>query len=374
MEKMETVNMDFSDQVKISSFILLSLAVCVITTYFLRKRIHKKHEQIQNKNYSFYSIIPEIGLFELPLFWIPISLTGTFSLCLSITISFQYDIKISQDGFNLFLDIVQLPALIIAICIPISAAIARAHSTKQTAEVINREHIKFNRLEQKSHKKDYFDIYDSTDLTLTHPYDKERSKTTNAELGSYNYFYEVKENSIPIIIENNILDILRIIKSLTESSKKLRPEDIKEDTDILYELSKIFKNLNNIKTVVASGEIGLVLSKNETLSFYKTEKRIVKFQKLKLYDIHYCIKVALSYITILLMFDERINKKTYISEQMQLIDMESDIIIISNDLSKEEEKFRRLIDQEIDNRISNNEKPFNLILKIPDSNINHTVK
>jgi len=358
--------MDNLDQILIVLFTTISLAVCVATTYWLNKRIHKKHEEIQNKGYSFYSIIPEIGLFELPLFWIPISLTGTFSICLSVAISTDYNIKISQDGFDLFLDIVQLPALIMAICIPISAAIARAHSTKQTAEVINREYKKFNRVEQREHKKDYYNFFESTSLAIKHPYEPNSSVKANPSVASYSYFYTTKENSLPTINKKKVFHITKKLEKAAKIASKLKNPKSDERNSLLKSLHIIYSTLQEIAGIISSYEIDSIQQRYTTYTYQEKDLFIAKFQKIKLYDIYYCLYSANSYLGILRLFDENLEKNTKFHEKLFEIERYISSIIMLPDLEDAEKEFKIDIESEIKNRITNSKKTFNEIMQISE--------
>ena len=107
-------------------------------------RLNRKEKE----NNSIFSINPKIGLFELPIFWMGITLPLSLFISSGIPLWSNYHFMLTADAYIKFMEISKLPAILLATAIPISAAISSAHSTHQTAKQI-----------KELTKKNNFDIY-----------------------------------------------------------------------------------------------------------------------------------------------------------------------------------------------------------------------
>jgi hypothetical protein len=133
------------------SMIYIAISIIVSTGITLSVgclllRLNKKEKEKEKEKDSIFSINPEIGLFELPIFWMGITLPLSLFISSGIPLWSNYHLMLTADAYIKFMEISKLPAILLATAIPISAAISRAHSTHQTAKQI-RELTKKNNFE-----------------------------------------------------------------------------------------------------------------------------------------------------------------------------------------------------------------------------------
>lgn len=83
-----------------------------------------------------FKIIETKGLLSLPLFWLSFLLPFFLFITFGSIVWSGYDLSMTKEGFDIFLDISKLPLWLLAIAAPASVVIARAHGTAQTATQI----------------------------------------------------------------------------------------------------------------------------------------------------------------------------------------------------------------------------------------------
>jgi hypothetical protein len=129
-------------------------AIC-ITCYLQHKKISSS---TLRKTVTFNY---EGGLSKQGIFWVTILAPTLLFIAFGITAWSGYTLSLDARGFKTFWEITVLPAAILALAVPLSALVAKLHSTAQTAAQIEKGNHDLFYL----HRKEYVSYYDQTGAT-----------------------------------------------------------------------------------------------------------------------------------------------------------------------------------------------------------------
>lgn len=202
---------------------------------------------------SKFSIKSNRGLFQLPLFWLGITPPICIGILLGAKVWLTRSIEFSPSGFENFLHLSKLPFSVVAIAIPIAAAVARAHATQQTAD-------QFNELLKKNNKDSY---ENQRNNFLTH------FKEIGLGIESYRTFYNNSSNTngsskineeLVLRYRLKILGAMSIIRIVTTQ------RDSSEELDTNY--VRLIKKLISINKVLSTVDIE---KKSDDYFYYEKE-------------------------------------------------------------------------------------------------------
>jgi hypothetical protein len=107
------------------------------------------------------------GLVKQPLFWWSICAPASYFAATGAVCWSGYEISISSEGFGTFVNISALPLTLLSLAIPLGVAVARFHSTEQTAKQISiaANQLSIAQLKNNvdafySHRKEFFAYFD----------------------------------------------------------------------------------------------------------------------------------------------------------------------------------------------------------------------
>lgn len=107
------------------------------------------------------------GLVNQPLFWLSICAPISYFITTGVVCWYGHEISISAQGFSTFIGISALPLALLSLAIPLGVAVARFHSTEQTAKQISIASNQLSLVRYKnnldafySHRKEFFAYFD----------------------------------------------------------------------------------------------------------------------------------------------------------------------------------------------------------------------
>lgn len=170
------------------------------------------------------SLDPRKGLLGQPLLWASLFIPILFGIVFGVPVWSKYSLAFDPEAYQNFLNISQLPLAIMALAIPLTALIARAHATSQTAHGES--------------QRDKIAIRDRDDkLLLTQERIIDKSSTllvNNSKKNTSN------DNILWVQLAKNIIKILQYYSQISTSDyQRISRENIR---DLVSELAKQLRN------------------------------------------------------------------------------------------------------------------------------------
>ncbi|WP_027615470.1 hypothetical protein [Pseudomonas sp. LAIL14HWK12:I9] len=146
----------------LSPILVLGAIVCL----FLRSLIYKETEKYESWK-KLVLLNPDYGLAKQWLFWMAILVPVVYFVEFGFYAWKGYALDLTKDGFDEFIRSSKLPLGLLSLSIPITALVAKLHSTAQTARQIRLASRQISIVETKnnhdlfySHRKEFVSYYD----------------------------------------------------------------------------------------------------------------------------------------------------------------------------------------------------------------------
>lgn len=181
---------------------------------------------------------PQKGLLSQRLFWIAMLIPFFFFLILGVPIWMDYKVCFSSDCYKVFLEVSQLPLLILALCLPFSIAVARAHSTEQAARQIV-ELTRNNKIERFYKDKDEFNQAVGRKIkVLADRYRISGQRVGYEEMNDITYYSFVIVDRPSLNVKFNRGSVEKIIDSMLKVSKEVEKNHVSlSDEEMIFRLN-----------------------------------------------------------------------------------------------------------------------------------------
>lgn len=175
------------------------------------------------KSLKYLKLNPEHGLIRQPMFWLSIILPVILFLLFGIPVWFKYSLCFTVSCYKQFLEVSQLPIYMLALAVPLSILVSRAHATEQTASQIM-ELMKNNRIDRFYKDRDEFKKSVSRKmraLAKTKSITNQSFDVDDIDDISYYAFVNVSADLSIGVNEGRIKELVEIISSVSEQTDKV---------------------------------------------------------------------------------------------------------------------------------------------------------
>ena len=138
------------------ALILIPLIIAFWAVMIFASKTGKLNERV----HFILTLHPELGLMKQGLLWLVMLVPLNYFLATGYLAWKDYDILLSAQGFQTFLQISILPLGLLSLALPLSVLVSRLHSTEQAAKQIKIVSHKNNLDTYRSHRQELFSYFE----------------------------------------------------------------------------------------------------------------------------------------------------------------------------------------------------------------------
>lgn len=216
-------------------FLVVPLLISSVIIIELMKLFTKKHPELRamhgTKEFVQYvfSLHVDKGLSSQCLFWLAILTPFSYFILLGLLAWQGYSIRLDAEGFKTFISISALPLGVLSLALPLSASVARFHTTKQTAKQIEIVSQKNNIDLYNSHRKELFGYFQQLG---TMKYVQNFTVENKVHPRVYKVYFTGKPSEgVPKVKEESFERVSRLLRIVSMDLIKIINE---EDLDIAF--------------------------------------------------------------------------------------------------------------------------------------------
>jgi len=268
-----------------ATILILQICIPFLLSYFVA--LYQRHRIISDskRNISelnLLTLLSRLGLTELPLFWGSITLCVSLYIAFSLPIWINYEIDLSPTGYSNFIELTTLPTILLAIALPLIAAIARAHSTHQSAEQIAKTELN---LKIEAHYK-YKDEFKSALQDLANSFSNSY-KDYAPHISMQNMFYEVHEYcngyDIPDLNHSRIFKLVDSLTTIDKNVRIINQASQVENSDNQTSRKDIISSIEELTPSIIDLEKSIF---NIRINYRNIEPENIKIMELRLDEIY----------------------------------------------------------------------------------------
>lgn len=197
-------------------FLVVPLLISSVIIMELMKVVTKNDPELRaihgTKGFVKYvfSLHADKGLSSQGLFWLSILTPFSYFILLGLLAWQGYSIRLDAEGFKTFISISALPLGVLSLALPLSASVARFHTTKQTAKQIEIVSQKNNIDLYNSHRKELFGYFQQLGkMTYVEHFTVENKVHPRVYK---NYFSGKPSEGVPKIKEKTFIRVSRLLR------------------------------------------------------------------------------------------------------------------------------------------------------------------
>lgn len=176
-----------------------------------------------------FSLHVDKGLSSQCLFWLAILTPFSYFILLGLLAWQGYSIRLDAEGFKTFISISALPLGVLSLALPLSASVARFHTTKQTAKQIEIVSQKNNIDLYNSHRKELFAYFQQLGAVK---YVQNFTVENKVHPRVYKVYFTGKPSEgVPKVKEESFKRISRLLRIVSMDLIEIMNED---DLDIAF--------------------------------------------------------------------------------------------------------------------------------------------